>query len=329
LDKELKNILFINTGGGIGDTLAFLPTINYINDLYNPENIFYYSTLENFWFENKLIEYKPKNLIEVKNFPNHFGFIKKHFFYSKNLIKNFQFNKFDLIIDNQTRFINSIIYKQIPHKYYITPCLNYFMSKPFRFLRKKKQFAMRVVDYLNKINGCEKKPIYEITIPDNFLNEAKKLIPNNNYVGFSITAANPYRIKSFNISEIAKVANFYSKKFVPTFFIEKKYQKIINYLKHNVKNCYIPEDIALNELQKPMLVTALGSLTKFNLSINNGISHMLSFSQNKNFLFFNEQSEKWKPENNYTYIYDCKKRNTSIDKLTSSDLINFIETNLN
>ena len=327
MDNKLKNILFINTGGGIGDTLAALPTINYINDLYNPENIFYYSTLENFWFENKLIEYKPKNLIEVKTFPNHFGFIKKHLFSSKNLIKNFKFNKFDLIIDNQTRLLNSIIYKRIPHKYYITPCINYFMSKPFTLLKKRKQFAVRLVDYLNKINGVNKKPIYKISIPEKFVNEAIRLIPDDKYIGFSITAGNPYRIKSFDVDEIIKVANYFSIKFTPTFFIEKKYQKLINYLKSNIKNCYIPEEKALIELQKPMLVTALGARTSFNISIDNGISHMLSFSQNKNFLFFNKYSEKWKPENNHSYIYDCRKNNITIDKITSKEIINFIERN--
>tara|TARA_E500000178_G_C16994321_1_gene742380 strand:- start:865 stop:1848 length:984 start_codon:yes stop_codon:yes gene_type:complete len=327
LENNLKNILFINTGGGIGDTLAFLPTINYVNKLFNPEKIFYYSTLENFWFENKLLEYKPKNVFELKTFPNHFGFIKKHFFLSKNLIKNFEFDKFDLIIDNQTRFINSLIYKKIPHRYYITPCLNYFMSKPFTFLKKRNQFAVKVVDYINKIQGYNQEPIYKIDIPEKFLNEAKRLIPNNKYIGFSITTANPYRIKSFNINEIIKVANFYSERFTPTFFIEKKYQELITQLKENVKNCYIPEEKSSNEFQRPMLVTALGSLTKFNLSINNGISHMLSFSQNKNFLFFNEQSEKWKPENKNTCIYDCKDKNTTIDKLSSDKIIEFLENN--
>ena len=54
---------------------------------------------------------------------------------------------------------------------------------------------------------------------------------------------------------------------------------------------------------------------------------MLSFSQNKNFLFFNKYSEKWKPENNHSYIYDCKKNNITIDKITSNEIINFIERN--
>ena len=327
MENNLKNILFINTGGGIGDTLTLLPTINYINKLFNPKKIFYYSTLENFWFENKLLEYKPKNLFEIKTFPNHYGFIKNHFFSSKRLIKNFEFDKFDLIIDNQTRFINSVIYKRIPHRYYITPCLNYFMSKPFSYLKKRNQFAVRIVDYINKITGNNGRPIYNLDIPDDFLQEAKRLIPNNKFIGFSITAGNPYRIKSFEINEILKVANFYSTNLTPTFFIESKYQDLIKKIKDNVKNCYFPEEIALNKFKKPMLVTALGSLTKFNISINNGISQMLSFSQNKNFVFFNEQSEKWKPENDKTFIFDCKHSSTTIDKLSCDEIINFLENN--
>ena len=130
-----------------------------------------------------------------------------------------------------------------------------------------------------------------------------------------------------SINEIIKVANFYGERFTPTFFIEKKYQELITQLKENVKNCYIPEEKSSSEFQRPMLVTALGSLTKFNLSINNGISHMLSFSQNKNFLFFNEQSEKWKPGNENTFIYDCSKKNTTIDKLSSDKIIEFLENN--
>lgn len=327
MKEDLKNILFINTGGGIGDTLTYLPTIHYINEIFLPNKIYYYSTLENFWFENRLLEYKPKNLVELKNFPNHFGFINKHIFLSKDLIKNFDFSKFDLIIDNQTRFKNSLIYKRIPHRYYITPCLNYLMSKPFTFMKKRDQFALRVVDYINKLNNFTKKPIYQIEIPEDFMNEAKRLIPNKNFVGFSITAGNPYRVKSFDVKEIIKVANFYSNKYTPTFFIEKKFKDLIQTLKNEIKNCYIPEEDALEKFKKPMLVTALGSLTKFNLSINNGISHMLHFSKGKNFIFFNEQSKKWIPARENTYIYDCSLKNKTIDKLTSEEIIDFLEKN--
>ena len=111
------------------------------------------------------------------------------------------------------------------------------------------------------------------------------------------------------------------------FFSLYLFTKIINLLKQKVKNCYIPEEETSAEFQKPILVTALGKLTKFNILINNGVSHMLSFSQNKNFIFFNEQSEKWKPANDHTYVYDCKVNNTKIDKLSSDTIIEILEKN--
>ena len=76
-----------------------------------------------------------------------------------------------------------------------------------------------------------------------------------------------------------------------------------------------------------MLVTAMGALTEFNISIDNGISHMLSFSNSKNYIFFNKSSEKFRPSNINSAIYDCEKTDKNIDKLTSEEIINFIVKN--
>jgi len=325
---NLNNILFINTGGGIGDALTSVPTLNYINDNLKPKNLYYFSTdLGNFWFDTKLQEYKPYNLITVKNFPEHFGFRDYHIKVSKDVIKNFEFDEFDLIIDNQTRFKNTLIYRKIPHKYYVSPCLNYLMSKPITFMRKREIFANRIIDYFNKIKKLNIKPNYKISIPNNFINEAKKLISNENYIGFSITAGHPTRVKEINYDEIVKVANYFSDKFIPTFFIENKFQELVAKIKQRVKKAYFPEDQASAEFKKPMLVTALGSLTKFNITIDNGISHMLSFSDNKNYIFYNNSSKKFQPLNDNSVIYDCSLNNTSIDKLSSEKIIEFIEKN--
>ena len=325
---NLNNILFINTGGGIGDALTSVPTLNYINDNLKPKNLYYFSTdLGNFWFDTKLQEYKPYNLITVKNFPEHFGFRDHHMKVSKDVIKNFEFDEFDLIIDNQTRFKNTLIYRKIPHKYYVSPCLNYLMSKPITFMRKREIFANRIIDYFNKIKKLNIKPNYKISIPNNFINEAKKLIPDENYIGFSITAGHPTRIKEINYEEIIKVANYFSDKLIPTFFIENKFQELIAKIKQKVKKAYFPEDQSSAEFKKPMLVTALGSLTKFNITIDNGISHMLSFSDNKNYIFYNNSSKKFQPLNDNSFIYDCSLNNTSIDKLSSEKIIEFIEKN--
>ena len=74
---------------------------------------------------DKLSEFRPSSLITVKNL-----------MLVKDLIKKFNFEKFDLIIDNQTRFKNALIYKRIPHKYYVSPCLNYLMNSPLKLLKK-------------------------------------------------------------------------------------------------------------------------------------------------------------------------------------------------
>ena len=328
MENNLKNILFINTGGGIGDALTCLPTLNYINDNFKPRNLYYFSTdLGNFWFDTKLQEYKPQNLITVKSFPEHFGFRNHHKKISKDVIKNFEFDKFDLIIDNQTRFKNTLIYKKIPHKYYVSPCLNYLMSKPFTFMKKREIFVKRIIDYFNKLKKTNIYPSYKIEIPDNFIKEAKKIITNENHIGFSITAGHPTRIKEINFNEIIKVANHFSDKFIPTFFIENKFIDLITKIKENVKSAYFPEDQASTEFKKPMLVTALGSLTKFNITIDNGISHMLSFSNNKNYIFYNNSSEKFRPLNDNSIIYDCSFHSTSIDNLSSEKIIDFVENN--
>ena len=154
LSIKIKRILFINTGGGLGDALSCVPIFKYINKHFNPQNIYYYaSDLERYWFENKLSEYKPDNLITIKSFPKHFGFKNFHKSLSERLINKFNFDSFELIIDNQTRYRNTRIYKKIPHKYYVSPCLNYFLSKPFFLIKRSKSITYRIVNYLNKIKN--------------------------------------------------------------------------------------------------------------------------------------------------------------------------------
>ena len=88
MKEKINKILFINTGGGIGDALSCLPTFNYINKILSPEIIYYYATdLNNYWFEEKLLEYKPVNLSIIKNFPEHFGFRDFHKKDADKLIK--------------------------------------------------------------------------------------------------------------------------------------------------------------------------------------------------------------------------------------------------
>ena len=54
---------------------------------------------------------------------------------------------------------------------------------------------------------------------------------------------------------------------------------------------------------------------------------MLAFSQNKNYIFYNDNSEKFMPINSNNKIYDCKLNNTKINLLKFEEILNFIKNN--
>ena len=44
-------------------------------------------------------------------------------------------------------------------------------------------------------------------LPEKYINEAKRLLPDNNYIGFSITQGNVYREKSWSINNFITLAS--------------------------------------------------------------------------------------------------------------------------
>ena len=105
---------------------------------------------------------------------------------------------------------------------------------------------------------------------EKFLKEAKKLLPNNNYIGFSITQGNEYRKKSWplkNFIELAKKLQMLKK--TPVFFIEKSNKDIANKIKLEIPEALIPEFDS--NFSSPALVTALSSRLEKAISIDNGV----------------------------------------------------------
>ena len=111
--KKYKNILLINSGGGLGDTLQFIPIINFLNTEFKIKNLFYFSNKNEFFFNNILKDIKPKNLKVIDFMEQDYGFRLHHLFKSNVILKKLNIKQFDLIIDNQTRFINSLVFKLI------------------------------------------------------------------------------------------------------------------------------------------------------------------------------------------------------------------------
>ena len=79
-------------------------------------------------------------------------------------------------------------------------------------------------------------------LPKVLLHEAKKLLPKNNYIGFSITQGNMYRKKSWSIYKFISLANkSMIKNKTPVFFIEKNQEHIIEKIKNQVPTALFPE----------------------------------------------------------------------------------------
>ena len=317
----MKKILIYNSGGGLGDSIQIIPILLSLKNHYRRCDIFYLGAHPNH-FRGKLKEYNIK--VETLDLNlKYFGFRWWHLLFAKkNFIKNNSF-KFDLIIDTQSKFRNSLVLKRIPHLNFYSKTLNGFFSS-----RKVKLSSK---DHLENLNIFLEEKIEQINfnynnLPKNLINEAKKLLPKSNYIGFSITQGNEYRKKSWSIYNFISLANkSLIKNKVPVFFIEKNHELIIEKIKSQVPGALFPE--INSSLSCPALVTALSGRLDKAISIDNGIMHMIGLANIPMVVLFGPtNSEKFAPKNNYTKIIDSKKiHNTSdINAISVDEVYNLI-----
>ena len=318
---SVKKILIYNSGGGLGDSIQIIPLILSLKNHYRRSDIFYLGAHPNH-FEGKLKEYNIK--IQTFNLSlNYFGFRWWHYFFVKKNFNKKNEVKFDLIIDLQSKFRNTLILKRIPH--------NHFYSTTFGNLFSTKKVKYKTKDHLKNLNIFLEDKIKVVNfncsrLPKNLINEAKKLLPKSNYIGFSITQGNEYRKKSWSIYKFISLANkSLIKKKTPVFFIEKNQEHIIEKIKNQVPGALFPE--TKSELSCPALVTALSSRLDQAISIDNGIMHMISLADIPMVVLFGPtNSEKFAPKNNYTKILDSKKiySTQDIDSITVDEVYNLI-----
>jgi ADP-heptose:LPS heptosyltransferase len=298
----VKKILIYNSGGGLGDSIQIIPLILSFKNHYRKSKIFYLGAHINH-FENKLKEYNVK----VETFDlnlKYFGFRWWHLFVVKKNFKKKNESKFDLIIDLQSKFRNTMILKRIPHEHFYSTTLNNFFSS-----KKIKYKSDNYIENLNVFLGEKIKLISfnHNKLPKNLINAAKKLLPKSNYIGFSITQGNEYRKKSWSIYKFISLANkSLIKNKIPVFFIEKKQEHIIEKIKDQVPGALFPE--TETDLSCPALVTALSSRLDQAVSIDNGVMHMMALTNIPMIVLFGPtNSEKFAPKNNFTKILDSKK----------------------
>ena len=320
-------ILIYNSGGGLGDSIQLFDLITTLKEKFGENNLYYLSAHKNH-FNGALKEYNIK-LQSLKTNINYFGFRFWHLLISKKkILRNNSIDEFDLVIDLQSKIRNTLILKQFPSRYFYSPTFN------FKFCSLKKKYQSTKNEINNIISNLEK--LLETKIPfqkyslkkieKKYFIESKKLLPDENYIGFSITQGNEYRKKSWPLKSFINIAKKIKiKGKTPVFFIDKTNIKLINMIKKKVDNALFPELESI--LSGPPLVSALSTRLEKVISIDNGIMHMVGLANLPMIILFGPtNSKKFAPKINNLKILDSKLiyNSNDISKITEEDVWSLI-----
>ena len=317
----MKKILFYNSGGGLGDSIQLFTLILSLQNHFKGAQFFYLGAHENH-FQGKLKEFNI-NLNTLNLGLKYYGFRWWHYFFTKKKFNKLNFEKFDLIIDLQSKLRNTIILKKIPHDYF------YSSTYKFKFCTNKNKYSSK--DHIKNLNKFLDTNIiisrFNIkNLSDKYKSEANRLLPDKNYIGFSLTQGNKYRKKSWSINNFILLANKISEKNkVPVFFVEKKEVQLINLIKSNVPKALFPEHHST--ISCPALVTALSSKLELAITIDNGVMHMMGLANIPLIALFGPtNSDKFSPTGASIKVLDSKKiyNSKDINSISVDDVYNLI-----
>ena len=188
----MKKILIYNSGGGLGDSIQLFTLILSLKNHFKSSEFFYLGAHTNH-FKGKLKEFE----IDIKTLDldlKYFGFRWWHLLIIKKRFMNQNLDKMDLIIDLQSKLRNTIILKRIPHDHFYSTTLN------FRFCTKKNKYSSKdhLINLDKFLNTNIRLSMFNPKkLSDKYKVEAKRLLPDKNYVGFSLTQGNVYRKKNW------------------------------------------------------------------------------------------------------------------------------------
>ena len=322
----MKNILIYNSGGGLGDCIQLFDIITSLKIKFKNTEIFYLGAHENH-FQNSLKEYNidlPTLNINLQ----YFGFRWKHLILAKNNLKKTSIDKFDLIIDLQSKIRNTLILRRIPSNYFYSPTLNYFFSSHKNEYVNTKNNLNLILDNVGKlIKEDINHEVYNINNIDKiYFEEAKRILPENKYIGLSLTQGNAYRKKSWSINKFINLSKkLIEKGYKPVFFVKKEEKDLINKIKSENNSAIFPE---LNtDISCPALVTALSTRLDKAISIDNGVMHMIGLADIPMIVLFGPtNSEKFAPKIKNINILDSKiiSNTDDIETIKENDVLKFI-----
>jgi len=322
----LKKILIYNSGGGLGDTIQLFPLILSLKNHFRSTDFYYLGAHENH-FLGKLKNYN----IEIKTLDlglQYFGFRWWHLLNAKSKFLEHNIDKFDLIIDLQSKLRNTLILKRIPGVNFYSSTFNYNFCSIKKNYLSSGNISQKTLLNLEKLLdlNIQKIDFSLDKLDELYINEARKLLPNKNYIGFSLTQGNEYRRKSWPLENFINLANkIEGMNKIPVFFVEKTNNEIINQIKSKVPNSLFPEHNS--NLADPALVTALTSRLEKAISIDNGVMHMMSLAKVPMIILFGPtNSEKFAPKHNNLVILDSNKlyKTNDISKIKIEDVLKYI-----
>ena len=323
----LKKILIYNSGGGLGDAIQLFPLILSLKNHFKSGDFYYLGAHENH-FLNKLKDFNV-NIKTLDLSLKYFGFRWWHLFKAKSRFFELNLKKFDLIIDLQSKLRNTIILKRIPSVNFYSSTFNYnFCSIKKNYLSNNNISQKTILNLEKLLDVNIKKVDFNLdNLNEIYINEAKKLLPGNNYIGFSITQGNEYRKKNWPLENFINLAKKIEEmKKIPVFFVKKENFEIINQIKSKVPNSLFPEHNS--DLVCPALVTALSSRLEKGISIDNGVMHMMSLAKVPMIVLFGPtNSEKFAPNHENVVILDSNKlyKTSDITKIQVEDLLKYIK----
>ena len=323
----LKKILIYNSGGGLGDAIQLFPLILSLKNHFKSGDFYYLGAHENH-FLNKLKDFNV-NIKTLDLSLKYFGFRWWHLFKARSRFFELNLEKFDLIIDLQSKLRNTLILKRIPSVNFYSSTFNYnFCSIKKNYLSNNNISQKTILNLEKLLDVNIKKVDFSLdNLNQIYINEAKKLLPGNNYIGFSITQGNEYRKKSWPLENFINLAKKIEEmKKIPVFFVKKENLEIINQIKSKVPNSLFPEHNS--DLVCPALVTALSSRLEKGISIDNGVMHMMSLAKVPMIVLFGPtNSEKFAPNHENVVILDSNKLYKTIDisKIQVEDLLKYIK----
>jgi len=305
----IKKLLIYNSGGGIGDSIQLFPLILSLKNIFGKSEIYYLGAHENHYL-GKLKEYNIK--VKTLNLGlKYFGFRWWHLFLAKKNFLKLKLDEFNLIVDCQSKLRNTIILKQIPSKAFYSSTFNNIFCSGLEQPAEKFRTDLKTIDYDIK------------NIPKKYFDESARLLPDKNYIGFSLTQGNVYRKKEWPLNKVIKLSEALVKNNkIPVFLIEKKYQELKNKIKNSIPSALFPEHET--SLGSPALVTCLGARLDLAITIDNGIMHMLSLSKVPIIsLFGPTDAEKFAPQYKDSKVLDSKKiyNSKNVSDITVEDVL--------